>query len=117
MAKGKSSHAASMLGGGDKKKSSSKSGKVHEMHIRRAHSGGFIVKHHHEPDPESGASAPSEEHVVGDVDQLQQHVADNMGDQPGAEEASAPAGAQDGAPGTGALPAAAGPAAPVSVGG
>ena len=78
---------------GGKKKSKSKSkpkskakkgGKpVHEMHIRHAKSGGFIVKHHFKPQPTQqggGGGMPQEpeEHAVPDMDALQQHVGDNM---------------------------------------
>jgi hypothetical protein len=75
--------------GGEKKKGKSKSGKksVHRMNIRRAANGGFIVEHHMKPDPKDPMSGSDmEEHQVGDVDQLQQHVADHMGDQPEAEQ-------------------------------
>lgn len=83
--------------GGEKKKPTAKSGKkkpVHRMNIRRAANGGFIVEHHAKPDPSDPMGGQEmEEHQVGDVDQLQQHVADNMGDQPDAEQepAAAPA--------------------------
>lgn len=80
--------------GGEKKKASGKSGKkkpVHRMEIRRANSGGYVVTHHAKPDPNDPMGQDPEEHVVGDVGQLQAHVADNMGDQPEAEQAPEPA--------------------------
>lgn len=84
----KGSKAARVMGG-EKKKSAGKSGKkpVHRMEIRRASSGGYVVTHHSKPDPSDpmGGQEP-EEHVVGDVGQLQSHVADAMGDQPDAEQ-------------------------------
>lgn len=74
----KSSRAKSAMGG---KKSSSKSGKKpHSMHVRRGHSGGFVVTHHHMPD-ESGIGMPDEEHVVPDMQSLHDHMDSSMGDQ------------------------------------
>jgi hypothetical protein len=73
--------------------------KPHEVHVRRAHGGGYIVKHHHKPDA-SGIAPESEEHVVPDADQLQAHIQDAMGDQPPAGtpmQAPAPAGPAPGA--------------------
>ena|ERR1700726_4880207 len=87
-----SSKGKSALSGGSKK-----SKHPHEMHVRRGHSGGFIVKHHHAPD-DQGMVPESEEHVVPDMDALQSHMQEGMGDQP-------PVG------GMPAAPAAAGPAA------
>lgn len=88
---GKGSKAARVMGG-ESKKSEKKSGKkkpVHKMDIRRASSGGYIVTHHSKPDPESMMNSQEpEEHAVPDVAQLQQHVAENMGDQPEAEQAA-----------------------------
>lgn len=76
------SRSKSHMGGGKPKEKSSSHAKPHEMHIKRAHGGGFIVKHHHKTDPMTGMTPDSEDHVVADPEQLQQHVADNMGDQP-----------------------------------
>jgi|SRR5580693_8034238 hypothetical protein len=67
---------------------SKKKSKVHEMHIRHAANGGYIVKHDME---KSNADMPgdnSEEHQIGDMAELQQHVGDNM-QQPGQEAAAA----------------------------
>lgn len=74
------SRAHSVLGG-HKKKKGGKS-KVHKMEIRHAANGGFIVEHKRKP---SDMQDP-EEHQIGDMDQLKQHVEDNMGQQPDAEE-------------------------------
>lgn len=74
----------SAMGGGKKSKSKpskKKGGKhVHEMHIRHAHNGGYIVKHNFKPQPGAGGGMPQEpeEHQVPDMDTLQQHVGDNM---------------------------------------
>ena len=99
------SRGKSAMGGGSKSKSKSKSGskKPHELHIRRGHSGGFIVKHSHKMDADTGEMPPEEEHVLPDLSSLQNHVADNMGDQ-----GAAPA--PEAAPAAGPVPAAAGPA-------
>lgn len=67
--------------GGGKKKSSSSKKHAHEMHIKRAHSGGFIVHHHPVPGSPEEAGEP-ESHVLPDIASLQAHVGDNMGDQP-----------------------------------
>jgi hypothetical protein len=91
-----SSKGKSALSGSHKK-----SKHTHEMHVRRGKSGGFIVKHHHEPDEQGMAEAP-EEHVVPDMSALQSHMQENMGDQP-------PVG---GAPAAGPAPVAGAPAAP-----
>ena len=79
--KSESSSRAKSGMGGKSKSSSKKSGKKpHSMHIKRGKSGGFIVTHHHLPD-ETGAMAEPEDHVVPDMDSLQSHVQDGMGDQ------------------------------------
>src|SRR6185312_3291057 len=88
--------------GGSKPKSKSKSSsgdKPYEIHVRRAHGGGFIAKHHKKRKPGEMDEEP-QEHVIPDIDQLQQHIADNMGDQPPAGEGPAPApdASQGGAP-------------------
>lgn len=75
---------------GGKKKSSKKkkkSGKhVHKMHISHTANGKYNVEH--EFPPESGE--PNEVHGINDMDELQQHVAENMGPPPQAQ-AAAPA--------------------------
>lgn len=88
------SRAKSAMGG------SHKTGKPHSIHVRRGKSGGFIAHHHHMPD-ESGMAAPPEEHVIPDLASLQDHMQQNMGDQPPApaptpDPAAAGAGAQPG---------------------
>jgi hypothetical protein len=100
MASHSDSRSKSVLGG-KKSKSKSKS-HAHSMHIHRGKSGGFVVTHHHEPD-ETGMTAPSEDHVVPDLDSLHQHMDASMGDQPPAPQAAPPEAAQAG-------PAAAAPA-------
>ena len=71
----------------DSKKSSKKH--VHKMEIRRGASGGYIATHHHKPAAD-GSQDESEEHVLADLPQLQQHVEQNMGDQPEQEAQSSP---------------------------
>jgi len=74
-----SSRSKAVLGG--KGKSKSKGGKKpHSIHVKRGKSGGFIVTHHHAPDADGQTPEP-EDHIVPDLDALQSHVADNMGDQ------------------------------------
>jgi hypothetical protein len=89
------SRAKSALGG------HGHSGKPHSIHVKRAHSGGFIATHHHKP--VAGEMTPEpEEHVIPDAEALQAHMQDQMGDQPPAPQpppdpaAGAPAGAQPG---------------------
>lgn len=92
----KHSRAKSAMGGGHKS-----SGHPHSIHARRAHSGGFIATHHHKAGADGSMPEP-EEHVLPDMESLQAHMAQNMGDQPPApapqppDAAGAPAGAQPG---------------------
>lgn len=72
--------------GGGRGKSSKSAARPSEMHIKRGHTGGFIVTHHHK----HPAAEPST-HAVQDTEQLLQHVQDNMGDQPPTGSAPAPA--------------------------
>ena len=112
MAKTTKSRAHSVLGG--KSKSASKGKHPHSIHVRRGKSGGFIVTHHHAPD-EDGTTPEPEDHVVPDLDSLQSHMAENMGDQgpapaptpppPDAGAAAPPTGAPAG-PGAGGPPVA-----------
>ena len=95
------------MGGKGKKKKASKGGKkrVHKMTIRHAKSGGYIVEHHAKP--ENGQTPePPEEHAVPDMEGLQQHVADNMGQEPEPQQAPppVPAAGGAGAAGGGAMP-------------
>ena len=100
----KSSRANSHMGGGKSKSKSKSSGKKpHSMHVKRGHSGGFVVTHHHQPD-ESGAMAEPEDHVVPDMASLQDHLQAGMGDQPPAPM-TPPAAAGPAAGAGGALPA------------
>lgn len=87
----KSSHSRtkSAMGG------SHKTGKPHSIHVRRGKSGGFIAHHHHAPDAD-GMSAPPEEHVIPDMDSLNQHMTQNLGDQPPAPPPSPPPAAPAG---------------------
>ena len=101
----KESHAGSraraVLGG---KKSKSKGGKhPHSIHIHRGHSGGFSVQHHFENGPEE-APEPDQTHIVPDVPSLQDHIAQNMGDQPPAPMAPQPDAAQGGGAPAGPAP-------------
>jgi hypothetical protein len=69
--------------GASKKKSKSKKSKgtkrhVHEMNIRHAANGGYIVKHSFKPSANDADVPEPEEHAIGDMDQLQDHVGDNM---------------------------------------
>lgn len=86
------SRAKSVMGG--KKSSSKKSGhRPHHIEIHRGKSGGFIVHHHFKSDA-GEMPQESEQHVVPDMNSLQSHVADNMGDQgPAPAPAAAPAAA------------------------
>lgn len=71
--------------------------KVQHMHIKRGHSGGYIVTHkHHFPEIH-----PDEEHVVPDTDALHDHVEANMGE-PNPGEAEADAGQPEAIPQPGA---------------
>ena len=98
-----SSRSKAVLGG--KGKSKSKGGKKpHHIEIHRGKSGGFIVKHHHLADDGAAPEEP-DQHIVPDMDSLQSHVADNMGDQP-----PMPAPAASAAVPAGPAPAPAGPA-------
>ena len=102
-----SSRSKAVLGG--KGKSKSKGGKKpHSMHIKRAHSGGFVVTHHHAP-ADDGTMPEPEDHVVPDLDSLHDHIDQNMGDQGPAPTAPPPEAAA--AAPAGPAPAPAGPAA------
>jgi hypothetical protein len=96
------------MGGGKKsgKKSESHGDKPHEIHIKRAHGGGFVVTHHKKKSPMDGSEP--ETHVVPDADQLQQHVQDNLGDQPPAGTPVPDPNAQAAASQAGAPPSPAG---------
>lgn len=99
-----SDRAKSHMGGGKKsgKKSESHGDKPHEMHIKRAHGGGYVVTHHkHKKSPMDSMDEP-ETHVVPDADQLSQHVQNAMGDQPPAGTPMPDPNAQAAAPPQGA---------------
>lgn len=66
---------------------SAKKHKVHSMHIRKAASGGYIVKHQHETPEPPEPPQPDQEHVVPDMEALHEHMDEHMGDQPAAGEA------------------------------
>lgn len=89
----KESRSKSVMGGG-KKKSKSSGKHPHSIHVRRGASGGFIATHHQKSKPGEMEQEP-EDHVLQDMPQLQQHMADHMSDQPEAPEpppqAAAPA--------------------------
>lgn len=61
----------------EKKEAPKVAKKVKEMHIRRAHNGGHIIKHMHE-EPYA-APEHDEEHVTADNDGLVDHVMQHMG--------------------------------------
>ena len=88
------SRSKSTLGG-----KKSKSSKPHSIHVRRGHSGGFVATHH-----SKGADSEPEEHVLPDLQSLQDHMSQNMGDQPpvappaGPPQGGAPMAAPAGAP-------------------
>lgn len=73
------SRSKSGMGGGKSKSKSSS--KAHEMHIKRAHGGGYVVTHHKAKKHPMDDSDP-ETHVVPDAEALQAHVQGAMGDQP-----------------------------------
>lgn len=84
----KESRATSHMGG--KKSGKAKSGKKpHSIHVRRAHSGGFVATHHHKM-ADDGSMPEDEEHVIPDMQALQQHMQDNMGDQGAAPQGPPP---------------------------
>jgi hypothetical protein len=77
------------------KKPAKKAKQVKGMHVRKATSGGFIVKHDMEkPMDGSVPMQDQEEHAIPDMAALHAHMADHMGEdeaQPGAAAAAAPA--------------------------
>ena len=96
------SRSKAALGG---KKSKGKSGHAHSVHIKRGKSGGFVVTHHQEPNADGPADMP-EDHVVGSMDDLHQHLDQAMGDQPPAPSSAPPEMAQAGPAPAGPAPAA-----------
>lgn len=72
----------SAMGGSKKSKSKpskKKAGKhLHEMHIRHSANGGYIAKHIAKPQPGGGPQPDPQEHTLGDMNDLTQHVQDNM---------------------------------------
>jgi hypothetical protein len=90
-------HTRSKAGMGGKKSSKKSGKKPHSIHIRRGKSGGFIATHHHQAD--DGGQAPEpEDHVVPDLQSLQSHIAENMGDQGAAPPPSPDMSQQAGPP-------------------
>jgi hypothetical protein len=59
-------------------KKKGKKGKTKSMHVRKADSGGFIANHQMQPD-DAGMAQPDQEHILQDLPQLQQHMADHFG--------------------------------------
>lgn len=100
MAEEKKSRTQSAMGGKKKSPSKSKSKskknskRVHEIHLRRAHSGELLAKHKHAAD-EGEMPEPDEDHVVPQGG-LDQHVAENM---PPMQPASSPVAAAPAGPG------------------
>lgn len=102
-------HAA--LGSRDEKGEKKKT-HVEEITYKRAHNGGFHAKveHHHE----DGSHSHTEHHVLTGPKHAEEHLDENMGDQPDIqdEEAQAPdSNADDGAAAGGGAPPQAGPPA------
>jgi len=98
----KSSRANSHMGGG-KSKSKKSGSKPHSIHVRRAKSGGFVAEHHHKM-ADDGSMPETEEHVLPDLQSLQSHMQENMGDQPPAPM-TPPAAAGPAGPAAGGAPA------------
>jgi hypothetical protein len=77
------------------KKPAKKVKKVKGMHVRKATSGGFIVKHDMDNAgaPSDGKMPEQEEHAIPDMAALQSHMQDHMGEEAsaGAPAAAAPA--------------------------
>jgi hypothetical protein len=84
--------------GGSKSKSKSSGSGPHEIHIKRAHGGGFIAKHHKKKKAGQLMDEEPQEHVLADLDQLKQHMDDHMGDQPPAGQGPMEEPAPQGAP-------------------
>jgi len=78
--------------GGSKKKEGKKEGAklhTHAVHYERAHNGGVIAHvHRHTGTPGGADHMPhhTEQHVLPDVESAQEHLQENMGDQPAAGE-------------------------------
>jgi hypothetical protein len=83
------------------KKGKSKKHKIRAIHISPTDNDAFVAQHDYQPD-EEGNTPPSTTHALGDVDQLQQHLADHLG-------GGAPAGGGEPAPAEAAPAPAAGP--------
>ncbi len=77
------------------KKPAKKVKKVKGMHVRKATSGGFIVKHDMDNvgGPSDGKMPEQEEHAVPDMAALQSHMQDHMGEEEAGPSAGAPAAA------------------------
>jgi len=111
MAEHHSSRATSGMSGKKSSKSGGKksSHKPHSIHVRRGKSGGFVAEHHFKNDSPDQMAPESEEHVLPDMAALQDHMAQNMGDQ-GPAPAAPPAPDPSQTAQAGPPPAAAGPA-------
>ncbi len=77
------------------KKPAKKVKKVKGMHVRKATSGGFIVKHDMDNvgGPSDGKMPEQEEHAIPDMAALQSHMQDHMGEEEAGPSAGAPAAA------------------------
>ena len=73
---------------------------THGVHYERAGNGGFIahVHKHFGEGPHSEGHSHTEEHVVPDTDAAQEHMEENMGDQPAVGEMAPQEEAEGGAP-------------------
>lgn len=90
---------ADALGGG---KPSEKKAKLHEVSVRKAHSGGFIAKHHYKHADGStahGHPKHESEHVLPNMDAVHAHMDEHMGDQDAAEQETPAADAAEQAQG------------------
>lgn len=82
---------------------------VHKMEIERGAHGGYVVHHHMKGGEKEHEGERTGPHVIPSHEDLQDHVADTMGDQPDAGAGQAPGGADPAAaaPAPGGDPAAA----------
>jgi hypothetical protein len=55
-------------------------GKTHEMHIRKADSGGYSARHEMMPDELTGKDLPEQEHLLPDLQSLHDHIDNHFGE-------------------------------------
>lgn len=85
-------HALSHKSSGKPHKAAKKT--VRHMHITKAHSGGYMIKHIHD----NPVMHPDEDHVAPDADALQDHIEEHMGEPEGEGAPAQGAAPQPGAP-------------------